>query len=58
MFTMYKLLLLSIVALFFLTMTLVPLYSSMVMVKSTKASLEGLSLNVPQSKDDSTVSYD
>ena len=56
MFTIYKILSLIILAFFLLAMTLVPLYSSMVMVKSTKASQEGLSLNVPHSEDDGTAS--
>ena len=56
MFTVYKILLLTILALFLLTMTLVPLYSSMVMVKSTKARQQGLSLNVDHSEDEGTAS--
>lgn len=57
MFTIYKILSLTIIAFFLLTMSLVPLYSSMVTFKSTKASQEKLSLNVPHSKDDATSSY-
>jgi len=56
MFTIYKVLSLTILAFFLLAMTLVPLYSSMVVVKSTKASQEGLSLNAPHSEDDGTAS--
>ena len=52
MFTMYKLMSLTILAFFLLTMTLVPLYSSMVTVKVTKASQEGLGPNVPRFQDD------
>ena len=56
MLTIYKVLSLTILAFFLLAMTLVPLYSSMVMVKSTKASQAGPSLIVPQLKDDGTAS--
>ena len=56
MFIIYKVLSLTILAFFLLTMTLVPLYSSIVMVKLTKASQEGRSMNVPQFKDDGTAS--
>jgi hypothetical protein len=57
MFITYKILSLTIISFFILTMTLVPLYSSMVTFKSIKASQEKLSLNVPHSKDDATSSY-
>ena len=56
MFTMYRIISLTFLVFFLLAMTLVPLYSSMVTVKSTKASQEGLSLNVPHSEDDGTAS--
>ena len=52
MFTMYKLTSLTILAFFLLTMTLVPLYSSMVTVKVTKASQERLSPNAPRFQED------
>ena len=57
MFTMYKILPLTILASFFLTMTLVPMYSSMVTVKSMKASQEEPNLNLPHSEDNGTPSY-
>ena len=57
MFTIYKILSLTIIAFFLLTMSLVPLYSSMVTFKSIKTGQEKLSLNVPHSKDDATSSY-
>jgi hypothetical protein len=57
MFTIYRILSLTILAFFLLTMTLVPMFSSMVTVKSTKASQKEVSLNVPHSEDDSTSSY-
>ena len=56
MFTIYKVLSLTILAFLLLTMTLVPLYSSMVSVKLTKDSQEGLSPNVPYFKDDGVAS--
>ena len=56
MFIIYKVLSLTILAFFLLTMTLVPLYSSTVTMKVTKASQEGRSLNVSQFKDDGTAS--
>ena len=56
MFNLYRILSLTILALFLITMTLVPLFSSMATVKSTKAAQEELSLNVPQSKADGTAS--
>jgi len=55
MFIIYKVLSLTILAFFLLTMTLVPLYFSMIRVKFTKTSQEGRSMNVPQSKDDGTL---
>jgi hypothetical protein len=57
MFTIYKTLSLTFLTLFLSAMTLVPLYSSLVMVKSTKESKEGSRLTAPQSKDDITASY-
>jgi hypothetical protein len=56
MFIIYKVLSLTILGFFLLTMTLVPLYSSIVMVKLTKASQEGHRLDVPKFKDDGTAS--
>ena len=52
----YRIISLTILAFFLLTMTLVPMFSSMATVKSTKAAQEELSLNVPQSKPDGTAS--
>jgi hypothetical protein len=49
---MYKLMFLTTLAFFLLTMTLVPLYSSMVTVKVTKASQERLSPNAPRFQED------
>lgn len=57
MFTIYRILSLTIIAFFILTMTLVPMYSSMVTFKSMKADQEKLSLNAPHSKDNATTSY-
>jgi hypothetical protein len=57
MFTIYRILSLTILALFLLTMTLVPMFSSMVTVNSTKVTQEELSLHVPHAEDDVTVSY-
>jgi hypothetical protein len=56
MITVYKILSLTILTFLLLTMTLVPLYSSMVTVKSSKVSQEGLSLNVPHFQDDGAAS--
>jgi hypothetical protein len=47
MFIIYKVLSLTILAFFLLTLILVLLYSSMITVKLTKASQEGRSMNVP-----------
>jgi hypothetical protein len=57
MFTIYRILSLTFIAFFILTMTLVPMYSSMVTFKSMKASQEKLGLNAPHSKDNATTSY-
>ena len=57
MFTIYRILSLTFLAFFILTMTLVPVYSSMVTFKSMKANQEKLSMNAPHSKDDAPASY-
>ena len=57
MFTMYKILSFTIISLFLLTMTLLPMYSSMVVVKSVKASQEKPSMNVPDFEGDVPASY-
>ena len=57
MFTIYKIVSLTFITFFILTMTLVPMYSSMVTFKSIKANQEKLSMNETHSRDDSTASY-
>ena len=57
MFTIYRILSLTFTTFFILTMTLVPMYSSMVTFKSIKAGQEKLSMNAPHSKDDAPASY-
>jgi hypothetical protein len=57
MFTVYKIISLTILMFFLLTLTLVPLYSSMVTIKSMKGGQEELRLNVVHSEDKVTPSY-
>ena len=57
MFTLYRLLSLTFLAFFILTMTIVPMYSSMVTFKSIKAKQEKLNLNKTHSKDNATAYY-
>ena len=51
MFPIYRILSLTFITFFILTMTLLPMYSSMVTFKSMKAKQEKLSMNAPHSKD-------
>jgi hypothetical protein len=57
MFTPFRIMPLTILALFLLTMTLVSMFSSLVTVKLRKARQEELSLNVPHSEVDFTAPY-
>ena len=57
MFIIYKILSLTFITFFILTMTLVPMYSSMVTFKSMKTGQERLSLDAPHSKYDATALY-
>ena len=57
MFTLYRILSLTFITFFILTMTLVPMYSSMVTFKSIKSNQEKLSMNAPHLKDDAPASY-
>ena len=57
MFTIYRILSITFIAFFILTMTLVPLYSSMVTFKSINDSQEKISLNALHSRDDARASY-
>ena len=57
MLIIYKILSLTFITFFILTMTLVPIYSSMVTLKSIKASQEKISLNETRSKDETRASY-
>jgi hypothetical protein len=57
MLIIYKILSLTLITFFILTMTLVPMYSSMVTFKSIKASQEKISLNETRSRDETRSSY-
>ena len=57
MLIIYKILSLTFITFFILTMTLVPMYSSMVTFKSIKASQEKISLNETHSRDETRASY-
>ena len=52
----YRIISLTILVFFLLTMTLVPMFSSMATVKSTKVDQEELSPNVPHFQDDGAAS--